>query len=547
MKLSRTPEYIAALRTMTLLRLDAALWSRQVSALRSARNNDAAVSTALFCDLFTMPAAAKMQSLYGAALREWCISPTVLMQAPNPAIERIYNAFEGTKFVYLNNFIDDAMRELAAHEANTVVEKIKRAQELQFYVRNQVRNGRNVLSRVLRLFRQGHLDVGRAEHREALCKWLTESIVTSDAAQKVIAAVRPKMAIFLERGYTPAGEVFDSCLAMGVDTIQWLGAPQADQLIFKRYNMPNHDQHPLALSDTTWRFLKETPWTQGDDDNVIEYLTRNYEAGSWFNRQELQAGKKIQSREEIVASLKLDGLKKTAVIFCHILYDATFFYGDSLFSDYERWLIEAVRGAIANDNLNWVVKVHPVNVWRSKMDSVAMEQLEVAAIRREFGDLPAHVRILPADTDINTYSLFSFIDYGLTVRGTIGLELPCFGIPVVTAGSGRYSGRGFTIDPRSPEEFADVLANLHERPRLDPLAARAARQYAYGTFSLRPTPMKSFLFDYDAKTFGLPELSANVLPVGGRAFGPELGCDISQLGAWMANSSLEDFIFERKS
>ena len=34
--------------------------------------------------------------------------------------------------------------------------------------------------------------------------------------------------------------------------------------------------------------------------------------------------------------------------------------------------------------------------------------------------------------------LFKVIDYGITVRGTIGIELPCFGIPVITAGTGRY-------------------------------------------------------------------------------------------------------------
>ena len=42
---------------------------------------------------------------------------------------------------------------------------------------------------------------------------------------------------------------------------------------------------------------------------------------------------------------KLDPERKTAAIFSHILYDATFFYGESLFADYEEWLVEAVRAA----------------------------------------------------------------------------------------------------------------------------------------------------------------------------------------------------------
>ena len=44
--------------------------------------------------------------------------------------------------------------------------------------------------------------------------------------------------------------------------------------------------------------------------------------------------------------------------------------------------METVRVAIANPKLNWVVKVHPVNVWRSRMDGAAMVQLEAQTLER---------------------------------------------------------------------------------------------------------------------------------------------------------------------
>jgi hypothetical protein len=76
------------------------------------------------------------------------------------------------------------------------------------------------------------------------------------------------------------------------------------------------------------------------------------------------------------------------------------------------------------------------------------------------------------------------------------MELPCFGIPVVTAGTGRYSGRGFSIDPSTRAEYAAVLAKLQEMPRLDAEAIRRARLHYYGALNLRPVPMQSFVFDY---------------------------------------------------
>jgi hypothetical protein len=280
--------------------------------------------------------------------------------------------------------------------------------------------------------------------------------------------------------------------------VQWCGAPQSDCLIYRRYNLETRGEHPLALSDLMWRRMLTMPWSAVEEAAVVERISANYTSGAWYNRQQLQDGKRLVQADELRRTLGLDRCKKTAVIFSHILYDATFFYGDNLFEDYEHWLIETVRAAIANPRLNWVVKVHPVNVWRSRMDGEALVQLEAQALQKYFGALPEHIKLMEADTPVNTFSLFDLADYGLTVRGTIGMELPCSGIPVVTAGTGRYSGRGFTVDPATRADYLAVLARLENVPRLDAEAVRRARLHYYGALNLRPVPMRSFAFDYDA-------------------------------------------------
>ena len=248
------------------------------------------------------------------------------------------------------------------------------------------------------------------------------------------------------------------------------------------------------------------------------------------------------SRSEVRSQLGLCSERKVAVIFAHILYDATFFYGESIYSDYERWLIETVRGAIANPELDWVVKVHPVNIWRSRMDGVPMEQIEAQLLRREFGKLPKHVSLMPADTEINTFSLFESIDFGLTVRGTIGMELPCFGVPVVTAGTGRYSGHGFTIDPDSRETYQAILAQLHEYLPLTIEQKRLARRYAYGTFFLRPYPTNSFRLDSNACSFGVPALEQNViLDADLMSHWPQTK-DLAHIATWAVDSRESDLL-----
>ena len=73
------------------------------------------------------------------------------------------------------------------------------------------------------------------------------------------------------------------------------------------------------------------------------------------------------------------------------------------------------------------------------------------------------------------------------------------GIPVVTAGTGRYAARGFTIDPTSRDEYAKFCSKDCRILRdLDAEQIRRARLHYYGALNLRPVPMRSFVFDYDA-------------------------------------------------
>src|SRR5207248_6196585 len=108
----------------------------------------------------------------------------------------------------------------------------------------------------------------------------------------------------------------------------------------------------------------------------------------------------------------------------------------------------------------------------------------------------AHVKLVPADSDLSTLALLGVTDYCLTVRGTIGIEAACFGIPVITAGTGRYDRLGFTIDPKTPEAYLATIATLDAVPSLDACRTELARRYAYGVLIARPAQLCSVQFAY---------------------------------------------------
>lgn len=520
-------------KTRACVELDLSKWKRQTASLK-ATDCPAQIKTVLFCDLLTMISTAKIEALFAKFLAHRGYRVVVLFRSRNHHVERLFASVGNVEFVRLDAFegLD------AGQNAAQILEEFNTFERFLNFELDGVRVGKNVLSWVVRQLRVGSVDFGDVTHRQLVEETLDQSLHAILSAKAVLDFVKPDLTIFIERGYTPAGEMFDLCIRRGIDVVQWLGAPASGTFLFKRYDKENRGFHPLSLSADTWEVMKSVKWNEGLGHLLMDRLEANYRSGAWFNRQKLQENKQVKTREDVFSQLGLHPSKKVAVIFSHILYDATFFYGDSLFADYAKWLVETVRSAIANPNLNWLIKVHPVNVWRSEADGVPMEQLEAALLRDAFGELPDHVKIIPADTDINTFTFFKSIDYGLTVRGTVGMEMPCYGIPTVTAGSGRYSGAGFTIDPQTPEEYRTVLAGLHLRSPLTDEEVNLARRYAFGSFFLRPKLIDYFELDFHADDYGLPLFAQNTYVK--NASGAKK--DMDAIADWMAEGNQMDLL-----
>jgi hypothetical protein len=169
-----------------------------------------------------------------------------------------------------------------------------------------------------------------------------------------------------------------------------------------------------------------------------------------------------------------------------------------------------VRAAIANDRVNWIVKAHPSNVFRTAHGDVEGECSEILLVEQHFPELPGHVRLLRPETKISTRSLYEALDYGVTVRGTPGMEMACFAKSVFTAGTGTYAGLGFTHDSSSVEEYLDRLASIDSYGRLSPDETARARRYAHTLFVRRPWVPQSFAMRFDFPEHGWHPLDRNL-------------------------------------
>jgi len=384
--------------------------------------------------------------------------------------------------------------------AEAIVSQCKSLRDLIEFEHAGVRVGRIAVSTALRITYLGSLDFQLPEHRKLLVDQVAQSMVAAGAAQKILHRFRPDLTLFVDTVYSPHGELFDSCVQGNIETVQWQQAHRSNLLRFKRYSLSNTGEHPGALSEESWRLVRDMEWTENHSKQLDRELYSSYASGDWYSVVGNQFEKSMVDSARLREQLNLDPSKKTAVIFPHILWDATFFWGKCLFADYEEWFVETVRAACANDRVNWVIKIHPANRRVREGRSLQCESAEVESLRKYIGKLPPHIVMIPPESEISTYSVFPIMDYGITVCGTVGMEAARLGIAVLTGGSSLYDNKGFTVDSNTREEYLQKLLNIECIQPLSSAQRELAERFAYASFIMRPWQAKSVTLRYIPNT-----------------------------------------------
>jgi hypothetical protein len=497
-----------ALREATVLADLLDFRRRSSSALKHARPRRTGRGVVLFISMSDLVYQLKLEGVLAKALQMEGYEPVVLTLRNARWAEPYFRSFGIERFVYP----DDLLAPEQAAEAEQAAAEFLRGhvtvQRLKAFEFRGAHVGKQTLSSLSRRFMQGRIALDEPEVREALDDVLAESLRSVLRGESLIDRLRPEIAFFNEKGYAGLGSFYDVALQRGTNVIQFLsvGMHWRDALVFKRYTPETRRLHPASLSADSWETVRAMPWTERHEQELEQEFALRYGEGEKHPDAGLQEGKLVKSADDVRAQLGLDPQKKTVALFSHLLWDASFFFGEDLFEDQEAWLIETVKAACANPRANWVIKLHPANLYKGD----ALE--DEAAILAAVGELPPHVKLLRPETDINTYSLFAVADAGITIRGTIGLELPCFGIPALTAGTGRYSGLGFTVDSATPEAYLARLARIDEIEPLPPETVELAKRHAYALFRLRPFKFSSYASSFmgaDAFRAGHP-LASNL-------------------------------------
>jgi Capsule polysaccharide biosynthesis protein len=490
----------------------------------------------------------KLEALLATGLRLAGWRPIVVFRNRSCLLGRSYfKAFGIRDYIYLDDIrLNADEREQCRQRAEVLMKDVLDLQMVKSWCFHDSWIGPQMISTLSRLRFEGTPDFTDPAVRDLLATFLPGTLEHALRAKKLVALFPVDLAIVNEANYSIFGPLVDMCISRGTSVVQFIQPWKDDALIFKRLTTATRREHPASVDRTTLDRIVGQPWTATHEEKLWNVFSSRY-SGKWFLQARNQRNTQRCNREQLIENLGLDPGKKIAVVFSHMLWDANLFYGEDLFKDYGEWFVRTVAAACANPNLNWLIKIHPANVWKRTYEKVAAEYAEVVLIRRAIGDLPAHVKLIPADSDISTYSLFQSIDYGVTVRGTSGMELACFGKPCITAGTGRYAGLGFTVDSSTREEYLSQLARLHEQPPMTDEEVIRAKWHAYAAFILRPWSMKSVQSEFSYQNHGTHPLDHNLCLIARSV--AEITCngDLSEWASWASGPEVDYVATENKS
>ena len=334
-----------------------------------------------------------------------------------------------------------------------------------------------ITSTMLRKEKKGNIDY-RDKSKKSIIKYLASAIKSVDFAIKMIKLYKPEKFFFEDRGYLPDGIFFDVAINNKIDVIEFHAGHKSGILNYKRFNNRNKTQHPFSISKNYLnKLLKTDEINTSIKKAVIKELKDCYKNGEWYDEVGTSFFKEEISKEQFIKKYNLNPNLPIAIIFTHILYDATLFYGKDIFLNYEDWLIKTICYIKNVKNINWIIKCHPANEVKNIRDNKSFSEIDI--IKSFFGTIPSYLKIIKSNSNESTLSLYNFIDCCLTVRGTVGIEAACFGIPVITAGTGRYDNLGFTIDSNSQTDYYLKLKNINNYKKYSEKKIDIAVNFAY--------------------------------------------------------------------
>ncbi|EKD80044.1 MAG: hypothetical protein ACD_40C00213G0028 [uncultured bacterium] len=314
-----------------------------------------------------------------------------------------------------------------------------------------------------------------SEEKMILRSYLSSTLINFHIAR---AAIKREKAVAMLTSHGVYSDYAPAMYASNVARIpgtSWISGFTPQHFYFSSSNKLSHGDI-RSPSKIEWLRLVKQPLTTTQLSELNQFISSRY-----LGQKSLDVTfKNDASSLEIYQPLKQrKAYSKVVCIFAHINWDVAQDNNPMLFTTSNQWIIETLKIAIKMSDILWIVKLHPSE--QSEGHEYSTEQL----ILDYFPQLPKHIQLIRDSDHINPLYLYKQIDIGITLYGTVGVELAIFGKPSINVSSVHYAGKGFTHDAHNKKDYYSLLQNIANLPPLSQPQITLAKQYAYYYFITR--------------------------------------------------------------
>jgi hypothetical protein len=404
----------------------------------------------------------------------------------------------GIPFSYNGDFLTDEERDELWHSTADVT-----WDTLDTLEWNGLNVGKNVRSSITR-YLQGAALTG---HEAIVREYAYSGLVQACAAARAYDRFDP-WRIFMSHGtYIDWGPALHTAFNRGIPVTGWKASYLSWHFYLRHVEDPRRIDFK-KLSRTCWDEIRSKDLTPEEEARLDKFLVDRYHNKVSFDMKSLKTYRKDVSE---LKKKYAPADKPVWAVLAHINWDSVSDYAPMAYPSFDDWMVDTIRHAITIPDVQWLIKVHPIEAWDNPASGVQR------LIEREFPTLPDHVRVIPAEEDISPANMFELIDGGVTVYGTAGLELALMGKPVILGGEAHYGGLGFTHEGLTPILYRELLRKAATLTPLNEQQRADVRKYAYSHFVQRQIPLE-IVHDPSTEWWGLQHEKRELLLPGNDPF-----------------------------
>jgi len=286
-----------------------------------------------------------------------------------------------------------------------------------------------------------------------------------EAAQAIFDRCQPE-ALFMVNGMFAADRgMRAAAIARGIRVPTYEIAPRNGALVFSQSGFA-----PQFQMDRIWAATRDKALSP-DQSQALDTMMLDRSGGRGAHES---YGFSAEDPANIRSAFEVPEGDRIVSLLTNIPWDTAFAGAESVYSSMINFVEDAVRKIRDVPQATLIIRSHPAETkWGTD------EPVE-PALRDLIADMPANVRFVGPEDELNTYGLIDASNLVLSYATTAGLEAALRGRPVIVASNVHYSRRGFTVDLDDAGQLGDLLQSFP--PALSDEQIALARRYAFAFF-----------------------------------------------------------------